>query len=99
MKFFGCFAFWKYFRLDHSLYWLLPGLFFSLDVCIFTYEVGVEFAGRAYAIYGGIYIAASLCWLYFAEQQVPDLWDVIGAGGLHRRRLYYSFYATLTWES
>ncbi len=76
---FGCFAFWKYFRLDHSLYWLLPGLFSLLIFAFLLTKVDVEFAGRAYAIYGGIYIAASLCWLYFAEQQVPDLWDVIGA--------------------
>jgi small multidrug resistance family-3 protein len=38
------------------------------------------FAGRAYAAYGGIYIAASLVWLWLAEGQRPSLTDVIGAG-------------------
>ena len=36
-------------------------------------------AGRAYAIYGGIYIASSLLWLWAIEQVRPDRWDLIGA--------------------
>jgi len=36
-------------------------------------------AGRAYAAYGGIYIAASLAWLWAVEGSRPDRWDVIGA--------------------
>jgi small multidrug resistance family-3 protein len=36
-------------------------------------------AGRAYAAYGGIYIVASLGWLWFAEGMRPDRWDVVGA--------------------
>lgn len=36
-------------------------------------------AGRAYAIYGGVYIASSLLWLWIVEDQRPDQWDVIGA--------------------
>jgi small multidrug resistance family-3 protein len=37
------------------------------------------FVGRAYAAYGGIYIAASLLWLWKIEGQRPDRWDVLGA--------------------
>lgn len=37
-----------------------------------------DLAGRAYAAYGGIYIAASLTWLWIAEGQQPDSWDLIG---------------------
>ncbi len=36
------------------------------------------FAGRSYAAYGGVYIAASLVWLWLAEGQRPDRWDLIG---------------------
>ena len=36
-------------------------------------------AGRAYAAYGGIYIAASLLWLWLAEGVAPDRWDLTGA--------------------
>ncbi|WP_262981951.1 YnfA family protein [Sulfuriferula thiophila] len=36
-------------------------------------------AGRAYAAYGGVYIAASLVWLWLAEGVRPDRWDLLGA--------------------
>jgi small multidrug resistance family-3 protein len=36
-------------------------------------------AGRAYAAYGGVYIAASLGWLWAVEGVRPDRWDLIGA--------------------
>lgn len=77
---FGCFAFWNYFKLGRSPYWLLPGIISLMIFALLLTRVQTEFAGRAYAIYGGIYIAASLLWLYFAENQMPDEWDVIGAG-------------------
>ena len=37
-------------------------------------------AGRAYAAYGGVYIGASLFWLWAIEGIRPDRWDAIGAG-------------------
>ena len=43
-------------------------------------RVDSVFAGRAYAAYGGIYIAASLMWLWLAEGQRPRSTDLIGAG-------------------
>ena len=42
-------------------------------------RVNAPFAGRAYAAYGGIYIAASLVWLLIVEGQRPTVTDVIGA--------------------
>src|SRR5690606_14396910 len=39
-----------------------------------------EHAGRAYAAYGGIYISTSLLWLWVAEGQQPDRWDLTGGG-------------------
>jgi small multidrug resistance family-3 protein len=36
------------------------------------------FAGRAFAAYGGVYIAASLLWLWIVEGAQPDRWDLIG---------------------
>lgn len=35
-------------------------------------------AGRAYAAYGGIYIAAAVLWLWYAEGVRPDRWDIVG---------------------
>ena len=77
---FGCFAFWNYFKLNKSPYWLLIGIPSLIVFAFLLTKVQTEFAGRAYAIYGGIYIVASLLWLYFAEHQTPDKWDIIGAG-------------------
>ena len=74
----GCFAFWAWLRLDRLVLWLVPGV---LSLGLFAWlltKVEVEFAGRAYAAYGGIYIAASIAWLWAAEGQIPTRWDVVG---------------------
>ena len=78
-EFAGCFAFWAWLRLDRSALWLIPG---AISLALFAYlltRVEVEFAGRAYAAYGGIYIAASIAWLWAVEGQIPTRWDIIGA--------------------
>ncbi|MEQ8393712.1 YnfA family protein [Thalassobaculum sp.] len=75
----GCFAFWAWLRLDRSPLWLLPGM---VSLALFAFlltRVDLEFAGRTYAAYGAIYIAASLVWLWAAEGQAPDRWDLAGA--------------------
>lgn len=41
-------------------------------------RVNLDFAGRAYAVYGGIYIVSSLLWLHFVEKQAFTKWDLIG---------------------
>lgn len=75
----GCFAFWAFVRLGRSMLWLVPGM---LSLALFAWlltRIDSDVAGRAYAAYGGIYIAASLVWLWLVERQMPDRWDVIGA--------------------
>ena len=37
-------------------------------------------AGRAYAAYGGVYVACAVAWGWGVDGQVPDRWDLIGAG-------------------
>lgn len=75
----GGFAFWAWLRLDRSLLWLAPGMAsLSLFAWLLT-RTGSDFAGRAYAAYGGVYVAASLLWLWIVESQRPDRWDVTGA--------------------
>ncbi|MCH9783081.1 MAG: YnfA family protein, partial [Gammaproteobacteria bacterium] len=41
--------------------------------------VDTDYAGRAYAAYGGVYIVMSLLWLWLVEQRAPDRWDLLGA--------------------
>ncbi|MGB3391127.1 MAG: YnfA family protein [Pseudaminobacter sp.] len=75
----GCFAFWAWLRLDKSPLWLVPGM---LSLALFAYLltlIPTPAAGRAYAAYGGVYIAASLLWLWLAESHRPDRWDLLGA--------------------
>jgi small multidrug resistance family-3 protein len=75
----GCFAFWSYFRLNRPAWSLGLGV---VSLVLFAYaltRVDAAFAGRAYAAYGGIYIAASLVWLRAVEGVPPDRFDIAGA--------------------
>jgi small multidrug resistance family-3 protein len=75
----GCFGFWAWLRLGKSPGWLLPAL---LSLALFAYLltlVDTPTAGRAFAAYGGVYIAASLIWMWLAEGAVPDRYDLVGA--------------------
>ena len=75
----GCFAFWAWLRKDASAWWLLPG---TASLILFAWaltRVDAAYAGRAYAAYGGVYIVASLIWLWRVEGARPDRWDVTGA--------------------
>ncbi|WP_239451621.1 YnfA family protein [Elioraea rosea] len=75
----GCFAFWAWARLGRSGWWLVPGMMALAAFAWALTRVEVEAAGRAYAAYGGVYIAASLLWLWAVEGLRPDRWDIVGA--------------------
>ena len=75
----GCFSFWAWLRLGKSPWWLVPGM---ASLALFAWLltlVDSNAAGRAYAAYGGVYIVASLAWLWAIEGLRPDRWDAIGA--------------------
>jgi small multidrug resistance family-3 protein len=74
----GCFAFWAWLRMGKPVWWLLPGV---AALVLFAWLLTLspaEHAGRAYAVYGGIYIVATLGWLWAVEGFRPDRWDLIG---------------------
>ena len=75
----GCFAFWAWLRLGANWLWIVPGVAALVLFAFLLTRVDVGFAGRAYAAYGGIYIIASLAWLWAVEGTAPDRWDTIGA--------------------
>lgn len=75
----GCFSFWAWLRLGKSVFWLIPGVASLIVFAWLLTLVDAPAAGRAYAAYGGIYIAASLAWLWLAEGVRPDRWDLTGA--------------------
>jgi small multidrug resistance family-3 protein len=76
---FGCYAAYLWLRLHRPAWWLIPG---ALSLALFAWlltlhpQVG---AGRVYAAYGGVYIAASLVWLWTIEGIQPDRWDLLGS--------------------
>lgn len=75
----GCFAFWAWLRQGQSIWWIAPGM---ASLALFAFLLAMvpsEAAGRAYAAYGGVYIAASLLWLWTVEKTLPDRWDLLGA--------------------
>lgn len=74
----GCFAFWAWLRNGQSVWWLVPGVASLVAFAWLLTLIPSDHAGRAYAAYGGIYIVASLFWLWAAEGQRPDVWDVTG---------------------
>ena len=75
----GCYSLWAVVKLGRPAVWLVPG---AISLCLFAWLLTLidsAAAGRAYAAYGAIYIAASLGWMWMVEKQAPDAWD---AGGL-----------------
>ena len=75
----GCFAFWAWLRMHKSSLWLIPGLVSLIVFASALTRIESEHAGRVYAAYGGVYIVASLLWLWAVEGAVPDRWDTLGA--------------------
>jgi len=74
----GCYSFWAWLKLGRPAWWVVPGV---ASLVLFAYLlklVDASNAGRAYAAYGAIYIAASIVWLWLVEKQSPDLADMIG---------------------
>ncbi|MFD1254450.1 MULTISPECIES: hypothetical protein [Devosia] len=75
----GCYLIWLAVRQGQLWMWV-PALaalgFFGLLLAL----SGMDSAGRAFALYGGIYILASVLFMMGVEGIRPDRWDMIGAG-------------------
>src|SRR5882672_542559 len=72
-------AFWMWLRRGATPLVVLLGIASLICFAVALTRVDSAFAGRAYAAYGGMYIAASLVWLWAAEGQRPTVTDLIGA--------------------
>jgi len=75
----GCFSVWAWLKLDRSPWWLLPGLIALAAFAWFLTLIDSAAAGRAFAAYGGVYIVASLGWMWLIEKVPPDRFDLAGA--------------------
>ena len=74
----GCFAFWAWLKAGKSVWWVVPGIASLIAFAWLLTLAPTDHAGRAFAAYGGVYIAASVLWLWKIEGQVPDKWDFTG---------------------
>lgn len=75
----GCFAFWAWLRGGRSMWWIAPGIASLILFASLLTLAPTAAAGRAFAAYGGVYIVASLAWLWTIEKTRPDTWDMVGA--------------------
>jgi small multidrug resistance family-3 protein len=75
----GCFAFWMWRRRGATPLMAVLGVVSLIAFALALTRADSAFAGRAYAAYGGIYIAASLVWLWLIEGQAPTRTDLVGA--------------------
>lgn len=75
----GCYAAYAVLRLGRHPAWFLAAvLLLGLFAWLLTLHPA-EGAGRVYAAYGGVYITASVLWMWLVEKMVPDRWDIAGA--------------------
>jgi small multidrug resistance family-3 protein len=74
----GWFAFWAWLRRGASPALALVGVASLVGFAVVLTHSDALFADRAYAAYGGIYITASLLWLWVAEHQRPTMTDLAG---------------------
>src|SRR5688572_15042377 len=76
----GCFAFWLWLKRSAEPWVVAAGLASLIAFAVTLAQSEIAFAGRAYAAYGGVYILASLLWLWRVEGQRPTPTDLVGAG-------------------
>lgn len=75
----GCYLPWLIIKKGMSLLLLVPA---ALSLALFAWLLTLHptAAGRTYAAYGGMYIAAALLWLRFVDGIALTRWDMTGAG-------------------
>jgi len=74
----GCYLPWLVLTQGRQRWLLIPAaVSLALFAWLLTLHPGA--AGRIYAAYGGVYVAASLIWLWLVESRRPDQWDLAGA--------------------
>ncbi|HZR03313.1 MAG TPA: YnfA family protein [Burkholderiales bacterium] len=74
----GCYLTWLWLKQGKAAWLLLPAAI-SLSAFAWLLTLHPHAAGRVYAAYGGVYVAAAIAWLWFIDGVQPDRWDFIGA--------------------
>lgn len=74
----GCYLAYLWVRRGGTPWLLVPGV---ASLAAFAWLLTLHpalGAGRAYAAYGGVYVAVAVLWMWRIEGKVPDRWDLIG---------------------
>ncbi len=73
----GCYLVYLWLRRGETAWILVPA---ALALAAFAWLLTLHAfaAGRTYAAYGGIYVAAAIGWLWLVERIVPTRWDYLG---------------------
>lgn len=73
----GCFLVYLVVRQGRTAVLLVPA---AVSLALFAWLLTLHpvAAGRAYAAYGGVYVASAIAWLWAVEGHTPDRWDVLG---------------------
>lgn len=75
----GCYLPYLYLRRAGTVWLLLPAAA-SLSAFAWLLTLHADLgAGRAYAAYGGVYVAVAIFWMWWVEGLEPDRWDLLGA--------------------
>lgn len=74
----GCYLVYLWLRAGKSA-WLLAPAAASLALFAVLLTLHPAAAGRTYAAYGAVYIAAAIAWLWAIEGIRPSAWDAAGA--------------------
>lgn len=74
----GCYLPYLWLRKGGSAWLLVPG---ALSLAAFAWLLTLHptGAGRTYAAYGGVYVAAAVLWAGTVEGVRLDRWDLLGA--------------------
>ena len=73
----GCYLMWMGQKQANILLWL-GGIIVLAGFGLALAQVSDNLPSRAYAAYGGIYIAAALVWMVLVDKHTPDRWDITG---------------------
>jgi len=74
----GCYSVYAWLRLGRSAWWLAPGAVALAGFAwLLTFHPAAS--GRVYAVYGGVYIAAAILWLWLIDGVRPTRWDLLGS--------------------
>nr|WP_238346256.1 YnfA family protein [Luteimonas saliphila] len=73
----GCYLPYLWLKQGRSAWLLLPAAL-CLAAFVWLLTLHGTAAGRVYAAYGGVYVAAALAWLWAVDGIRPTPWDVAG---------------------